>query len=198
MPPPNNPSAARVALEVDRDTRKFVNTFHVARTDDAALSLTDLTNIANVFANWWANNYRSVNRPEITGDNVVATKLDPAAPLQVTVGAIGAGTHTTGSISPGNVSLAVSWRTNLAGRKFRGRFYDFSIPDDVRTTDDKVNGAYSTVLLNIAAALLNQLATAGLKAVIYHRATDTYTTIAGVVIEALIDSMRNRLAARGI
>src|SRR3982751_4850567 len=125
MPPPNDPRTARVARQVNRDTRHFINTFHVRRSDGGILSSSDLLNMANQFATWWNTNYRPLVTADITGNDVVVTKLDPAAPLQETLPLTGAGTYSSGGPEPGDVTAAVSWRTGLAGRKYRGRFYDY-------------------------------------------------------------------------
>src|SRR5690349_18142051 len=121
MAPPNNPRTARVALEATRDSRTFVNTFHVARLDEAILSASDIANIANAVASWWDNNYRHNIVSGLSGLQVVATKQDPADPIQVTV-PLTSGSDGSGGIDPADVTGAVSWRTGLAGRKFRGRY----------------------------------------------------------------------------
>jgi len=198
MPPPNNQAVARCALQVIRDSRHFVNTFHLARTDNASLTLTDLQNMTAVLADWWANSYRHACKSVIVGESITATKLDPVTPIQDTLNINAPGDYGGGSALPADVSAAVSWRTGLAGRKNRGRFYDFGVPSDAANTNDTMTGAYLTILTGVGSYLLTHLATAGLKAVIFHRSTDTFTNIAGLVAEQLIDSMRNRLAGRGI
>jgi len=196
--PPNNPQVARVALSVLRDSRNFVNTFHVSRTDNASLNLGDLANINAVFADWWANSYRAALKSVIVGQSIVATKLDPAAPIQDTLLIASPGTYAGGNATAADVSAAVSWRTGLAGRKFRGRFYDFGVPTDAFTSLDTLTGAYITQLSSVGTYLLGHLATAALKAVIFHRATNTATNVTSLVVDQLLDSMRNRLAGRGI
>jgi len=198
VPPPNNPAVARVALQVTRDARKFVNTFHVSRTDNASLSVGDLAAINAVFADWWANNYRHALKSVIVGDSITATKLDPSSPIQDTLSIAAAGDYVSSNPLPADVSAAVSWRTGLAGRKYRGRFFDFGVPQDATNLNDTMTGAYITNLTGVGTSLLLKLATAGLKAVIFHRSDDTATTITGLVVDQLIDSMRNRLAGRGI
>lgn len=198
MPAPNNPAVAKVALQVIRDSRHFVNTFHVSRSDNAPLSVGDLASINAVFADWWAASYRTVCRNVIVGESVTSTKLDPSNPLQDTVSLAAAGTYAAGGTLPADVSAAVSWRTGLAGRKYRGRFYDFSVPSDAANLNDTLTGAYLTALTSVGSYLLNHLVTAGLKAVIFHRGDNTSTAITSIIVDQLIDSMRNRLAGRGI
>jgi len=196
--PPNNPQVARVALQVIRDSRHFVNTFHVSRADNASLGVADLANITATFADWWLNAYRGACKDVIVGESVTATKLDPAAPLQDTVALSAPGTFGSGSALPADVSAAVSWRTGLAGRKFRGRFFSYGPPSNNVNTNDTLTGLYQTVLSSAAAYLLSHLVTNGLKLVVFHRGTNTATAITGLVVDQLVDSMRNRLAGRGI
>jgi hypothetical protein len=198
MPPPNNPSTARVALAVTRDTREYINTLHLARVDNAVLGSGDLSNMANVVADWWQNSYKTVVRPNIVGLQVVATKQDPADPLQATVYINAPGSWGTGTVLPGDVSAAVSWRTGLAGRKYRGRFFDFGVPSDAANINDSMTGAYIAALTAIAQYLLNHLLSANLKLVIFHKSDNTYTAVLGLIVDQLIDSMRRRLAGRGI
>jgi len=198
MVAPNNPAVARVALETLRDSRTFVNTFHIVRSDGAVLGVADLANINAVFADWWLNSYRLGVKSVIVGSRIVATKLDPAAPIQDTLSIAAPGSYASGTPLPADVSAAVSWRTGLAGRKFRGRFFDFGVPSDAANLNDTMTGSYITNLTAIGTYLLTHLATAGLKAVIFHRSANTYTAVAGLVVDQLIDSMRMRLAGRGI
>ena len=195
--PPNNPSVARVALRVQRDTRDFINTFHVRRGDAAALSAADLVAIGGVFADWWLNSYRLAVPNNIVGQDITVTKLDPSDPLQNTtfIAAPGTGGATA---YPADVTAAVSWRTGLAGRKYRGRFYDFSIVQGNANQNDTMVGTLISALTAVGQYLLNHYTSAALKGVVFHRPTDTYTDISTVIVDQLVDSMRNRLAGRGI
>jgi len=198
VPPPNNPQVARVALQVIRDARHFINTFHVSRTDNASLGVSDLSAINAVFADWWLNSYRTAVKSAIVGESITATKLDPSNPLQDTISIAAAGSYAGGGVLPADVSSAVSWRTGLAGRKYRGRFFNYGVPSDAANTNDTMNGAYLTILTGVGNYLLSHLLSAGFKAVIFHRGDNTATQVAGLVVDQLIDSMRNRLAGRGI
>jgi hypothetical protein len=197
MPPPNNPHTARVALNVLRDTRHFQNTFHVARTDDAVLNVADLGNINAAVKAWFDALYRTAFKATIVGQNVISTKQDPSDPQQASLNITTVGNYGTGTDEPADVTAAVSWRTGLAGRKFRGRFYDFEVPSDAHTTADVMTGSYISTLASVAQGLLAQLASAGFKLVIFHKADNTYTAVIGFIVDQLLDSMRKRLAGRG-
>lgn len=198
MAGPNNPSTARVVLIVQRDSRKFLNVLTMARSDGAVLGTGDLTNMANVVADWWLNSYRHTCSPQIVGDSVVATKQDPSDPIQTTVYLAAPGDLAGGQLDPADVSGAVSWRTGLAGRKYRGRFYHFQPNGLAINANDTFQGSLIASLTAIGNYLLSHAATASLRAVVFHRSTNTYTNIVAVIMDQLVDSMRRRLAGRGV
>lgn len=198
MPVPNNPATARVALRVDRDTRKFLNIIHMAKVGGGTLSAADVLNMANVVADWWQTSYRTACKATIVGEDVVATKQDPGDPLQATVYINAPGSYSGGGNEPGNVTSAVSWRTGLAGRKFRGRFYDFNVPPEATNLNDTMTGVYLALLTSVGQYLINHAITAGVTPIIFHRADSSYTAITQVIVDQLLDSMRRRLAGRGI
>lgn len=198
MAVPNNPAVARVVLTVQRDSRKFINVVHMARADGGILGSADLLAMATAVANWWANSYRHTCMSVIVGESVVATKLDPTDPLQETlyINAPGDGAGT--DLESANVSGAISFRTGLAGRKFRGRFYHFQ-PDGTQiNSNDTFTGGLLAAFTSVGNFLLAQAASAALQAVIFHRADDTFTKVTVVIMDQLVDSMRRRLANRGI
>lgn len=196
MPPPNNPAVAKVALHVQRDTRSFINTFHVSKAGGGVLSAADLPNIANVFADWWLNSYRLGIPLQVVGQDITVTKLDPSDPLQY-VAYIAAAGGGGSSPLPADATAAISWRTGLAGRKYRGRFYDFSLPNATVNTNDTLISGTIAGLTAVGQYLLTHLLTAGFKAVVFHRSDNTATDIVSVIVDQLVDSMRNRLAGRG-
>jgi hypothetical protein len=198
MPGPNNPATARVVLIVQRDTRKFLNVLNMARSDGADLTSADLISMANVVADWWLNSYRHTCSSAIVGDSVIASKQDPDDPLQETVYLASPGDLVGGTLDPADVSGAISWRTGFAGRKYRGRFYHFQ-PDGNRiNANDTFQGSLISSFTSVGNYLLSHAATASLRAIVFHRSTNTYTPILTVIMDQLVDSMRRRLAGRGI
>jgi len=198
MPVPDNPSVARVVLNVQRDTRKFANVFHMTRTDNAVLNITDLEAMTAALAEWWTDNYRTTVIDIVVSESAVATKLDPDDPIQDQNFFSAAGTVASPAPRPGNVTAVMSWRTGLAGRKHRGRSYHVGVDGDQILTTDNLVGFYLAQLTAAATEFLTILTIAGLKAVIFHRVDDSFTDVTGVVVDQLVDSMRTRLAGRGI
>lgn len=194
----NNPATARVVLTVTRDTRKFLNVLHMSRLDGAALSSADLLNMANVVADWWQNSYRQTCNPAVVGESVVATKNDPSDPLQQTVYINGPGTLGGSQLDPGNVTAAISWRTGLAGRKYRGRFFHFAPNGLGINGNDTFGGSTLSSFTAVGNYLLSHAVTAALKVIVFHRASNTFTPILETIVDQLVDSQHRRLAARGI
>jgi hypothetical protein len=177
-----------------------VNTFHVYKPD-GALVLADLGEIGAAFYDWWHNRYRTQFGPSIVLDVIEVRKLDPGDPLALdyTTGLPEGGTRTSGDAAeePANVSLTMSWRTGLAGRKYRGRNYIPGIGTTDVTTLDTINSTAATRIASIAAQLLAGILTAGFQFVVFHVADNTVTEITDFVIEAILDSQRRRLPGRG-
>ena len=177
MPIPNNPRVARTVLTVARDTRKFQNVIHLTRSDAAVLTAADLTNMANLVSGWWSNSYRQTCNGLIVGETVVATKLDPADPQQVVVFNSAPGSGSGGDVEPGNVSASISFRSGLAGRKHRGRFYHFMPDGTFINANDSFQGTLVAAFSAVGNYLLQQAALAALNVVVFHRSTDTYTNL---------------------
>jgi hypothetical protein len=110
----------------------------------------------------------------------------------------------TSQAMPGNVSLAVSFRTGLAGRSFRGRNFvpGLTVGDvggNTVTTD------FQTVVQDAYNALLTALADSDFTWVVVSRVADhvlresglSTPVISAFVTDVLIDSMRRRLTGRG-
>lgn len=197
MAPPNNPATARVVLRTTRDTRKFLNVVHMTRADGAELTSADLLDMANAVADWWQNSYRHICKSVMVGLDVVATKQDPNDPLQETVYINGPGDYVPGAPLPGNDAAALSWRTGLAGRKYRGRTYHMGPSSGSVNANDTLTGQFLTDWSTAGQYLLSHLITAGLRLIIFHRSTNTFTTVIGMIVDQLIDSQRRRLAERG-
>lgn len=198
MPAPDNPAVAKLAMIFTRDTRQYVNTFHAVRVAGGAITFSDLQGMAATLADWWADNYRQQVADDLVLTQVQARKLDPDDPLawDLNISPALAGTRTQAP-APGNATVSVSWRTGLAGRRFRGRFYSVGLCEDQQNDNDTL---VSTVVtgLSLAAATLRALMTGqGFNLCIFHAILNTFTPINASVVESLVDSQRRRLAGRG-
>lgn len=198
MAAPNNPLVAKVAMVFARDTRTFINTFHCTKFPAAAWTQPELVQLAIVFRDWWDDFYRLYASDAVSLGQVQTRVLDPNNPLgyDLPVTPAIAGTNALAE-APGSATQTLSWRTGLAGRKYRGRIYAVGLSDNAIADDDRVASPYVSVLSQAAVELLTALATATFRMVVFHRGDNTYTTVISYIIENILDSQRRRLPARG-
>lgn len=200
MAPPNNPQVARVTYQMHRGTRTFENTFHVART--GGYTLAQLAAVVDAAYTLW-NTYAKPAMPAgVALYNVHGVVYDPTGnpwvydhPVSPEV----AGTI-AGNMAPGNASVTISERANLAGRKYRGRLYWPALPAANVNQDDTINSALIALLANFASNFLaTYISATGVgQLAIFHRNTNLWSGVASIVLESFLDSMRRRLPGRGI
>lgn len=196
MPAPNDPAVVRVAMLFARDTRTFVNTFHVTKV--GTWLITDMSNLAQLFLDWWNNNYKALAWTGVTLTQIQVRLYDPSNPLAYDLTPVTPVPGTVGSApDPASATLSVSWRTGLAGRKYRGRFYTVGMVEAQSQDNDTVTSGYVTQAGTAAATLISNLAAVSRALVVFHRLTNTHTTILSTIVENLVDAQRRRLAGRG-
>lgn len=196
LPPPNAPLICRVSMVFSRDTRQFQNTFHIYRS--AGWSIATMTSAAAIFAAWWTNNYKSFVWSGVSLVQIQVRNYNPALPLayDYTPAAPEAGLVNTPP-DPASATLSTSWRTGLAGRKYRGRFYTVGMVEAHSQDNDTVTSAYVIAAGAAASALLANVVAGGLSLMIFHRIDNTFTQVVSTIVENLVDSQRRRLAGRG-
>jgi len=194
--PPNNPLICRVAMIFSRDTRQLVNTFHVV--DATGWNLAKMGNLATLFSNWWNTYYKIYAFSGVALTNIFVRLYDPSNPLAYDLNLTTPVPGTAaGPADPADVTLSSSWRTGLAGRKYRGRFYTVGMVNSQHDVLDKVTSPYLTGISTAAANLITLLAAASQALAVWHRISNTYTTINSTIGENLIDAQRRRLPGRG-
>lgn len=200
MPIPNIPTAMKVSLVGSRDTREWVNTFHVHKTNGLPVTAVDMGTIATNVANWYNVNQKIVYPPAILLNVIQIRKLDPLDPqaLDYTTG-LPIGGSTAGTLEAANVTLSVSKRTGLAGRAFRGRYYIAGVLESFTTADDRATSVLTAALLAGGQQLITIINTSGPYelCLIHNKITLQPTPITGFVVEAILDSQRRRLPGRG-
>jgi hypothetical protein len=202
-PTPDNPGVCKVALVFNRDTRTFINTFHV----DAEVGEWDITQmivLAENFRDWWNTHYRQAVSDKVSLVQVQVRKYDPAVPLayDLPVSPPLPGGR-PGTVSPGNVTSTVSWRTGLAGRRFRGRIYNPGISEADTSEADELGSVVINLLAQAALQLITGALTTG-ELGVFHAPKDTpsafdntITEVVSAVVEDILDSQRRRLPGRG-
>jgi len=197
MPPPDNPLVARVAMLFGRDSRTFVNVFHVL--SPVPWDIAGMTALAALFADWWNDDYRQYSSGEIALEQVQVRKLDPDEPLAYDLN-VSPPNPGLGATAPdtGATTQTMSWRTGLAGRKFRGRNYAVGLMEADVANDDSVTSVRTATLAAAAGSLLSRLIISGVQLAIFHKIDNTATAVLTTVVENLVDSQRRRLANRGV
>jgi hypothetical protein len=157
-----------------------------------------MTLLAEQFVDWWRDTFNQASSNQINLEQVQVRLLNPANPLAVDYTT---GLPITGGRSsvhePYNVTVTISWRTGLAGRKYRGRIYVPGLTEDTTNTDDTIASFEVATLAASASDLMLRMATLSADLVIFHKIDNTYTAVTTYVIDNVLDSQRRRLPGRG-
>jgi len=98
---------------------------------------------------------------------------------------------------PGNVTLCVSLRTALAGRRFRGRKYFSGLVESSVVGNEVDAGVVATIVAGVNGVIgAMQDAAIPLTIVSYAGLTNT-TVVNAVCVDNFVDSQRRRLTGRG-
>lgn len=193
---PDNPMVMKVAMIFRRDTRIFVNTFHVAQ--GTVVTLANMMTVAQAFEDWWDDHYKTLASSTVSLYQIQVRKYDPDDPLAFDhdvsppiAGLNGAAPDTGAS------TATLSWRSGLAGRKNRGRDYVVGLTEGAINNDDTLASGTVTLMGSIGTALLAAMSALARSLVVFHKLDNTFTNIISVVIDHIVDSMRSRLPGRG-
>ena len=201
-PPPNNPRVAKAIMSYTSDTRLFQNILHFSA--GSPWTAVQLDTLATDIIAWWNTFYKVRMSSDVALSLVQTRKLDPSNPLGVDKPVIPPIPGQQGSSStPSNATVTMSFRTGLAGRRFRGRIYVPGIVATDVSTVDQINSALGNSLLLAGLQLISGAITYGFPTV-FHAPNvtpstfdNTFNDITTIVIETLLDSMRSRLPGRG-
>jgi hypothetical protein len=167
--------------------------------------------LCDLLSDWWYATLRLQQRNNIIMREVYARSLEdesgPTATSYKRAGQLGG--VATGSPMPGNVALAVTFRTAMRGRSYRGRNYVPGLHTGALVSTD-YNSVTTTYANNVVAAY-NALLPGGSYDptpyvwVVVSRFHDHQPRLAGVATpitsvgigNVFVDSMRRRLTGRG-
>ena len=167
-----------------------------------------LLTLATAIGAWWAADIMPHLTSQLTMREIVARDLTTATGSQaVDPSWAGIAGGVEGTSVPSNVALAISFRTALSGRSFRGRNYISGF--DV---DHVPNNTINTGVADALVAAYNDLQTAvtevlaGVTWVVVSKFSEGVPRLAGEVTTVLVasltdyfvDSMRRRLTGRGM
>lgn len=164
----------------------------VGESDDMAALLTD----------WWIDNLQALTAATWNLSLIRTTELESASgfareyPVDQDGGA--------GSAAlPGNVTVAISFRTAFRGRSFRGRNYFVGLTEAQVTNDTVVDTTVTAlrtayeVLADLGITLGAQHAVVSRYALGVPRVTGIATIVLSYLVNNTIDSQRRRLSTRG-
>lgn len=188
MAPPYIAGAARVDIRYNLTSGQQVqNVLFIAKPEpfDA------LATAASIRAVW-----ESTVMPFLT-NNVILTEVqvtDYSAPGGAT-GAASSGVagSSTSSALPPNCTIALSWRTGLAGRSYRGRTYLPGIGEDKVSSGGVIDSSFVTSLLGMGTALIAAMASEDAVMVVASRKLGSGQTITSCIVDPTVDTQRRRL-----
>lgn len=173
----------------------------------------NMTALASDLEGWWVTNCAPLLPVDVLLNEIVVTDMTTNTGLQVTNALSGPAAGTLGQAAlPNNVTMAVSFRTALRGRSFRGRNYIPALTEG-QVTNNTVNGsvadawraAYQDILTTVAGgiggwvwAVVSRFSGVDGDGDPIPRPTAGVIPITTVVVtDTTIDSMRRRLPGRG-
>lgn len=162
--------------------------------------------LATGVADWFTGNLLPLLSPDYVYEQTVATGLRTESDLTFTSDtASGTAGGAIVASDPNNVTLAVSFRSGVTGRSFRGRNYVPGLPGSAisnnrvsATLANNIAGAYEILMGTDAVAT-------GFTWGVISRRTNNAPRVAGIVtpitqvviVDTVVDSQRRRLPGRG-
>lgn len=194
------PNGVRVVLEATQNTVPNVNVYHVkcagAPTD------ANLTDIAEVFRDWWVANIQPNLHVSYILNTITATDIsvEDGHQVQIVLTTGNAGGVSTAPLAA-NAAVVLSWRTANIGRSFRGRTYIGGLPEVALSDAQHIGSAAATAYTAFGTSLIDALETAGFILSVLSRVANgvvrvagLLTQIIGIVVDTKIDSQRRRTA----
>lgn len=203
-------NTALVEVRMSLALQKVENTLWVENV--SAWDGGSLEELCTEVVTWWSASYAPITTDQVTLREVVATDMTSLTAATASISGDDAVGSQIGGTLPGNCSLAVSFRTALRGRSFRGRNYVVGIPLEEMSSIDTVQGSYKGLVKDAYDAFQTAITTADWTWVVASRfsgvdpdtglpiprvsgVTTPITSV--VVVDGVIDSQRRRLTGRG-
>lgn len=165
---------------------------------------TNLVALAQTVSAWWAAHYQLHQSNSVALREIKATSLETqfSPGIVYTFGMPDAGSLTS-PILPGNVTCAVTFRTLLRGRSFRGRNYWVGLTEEQVAGDQLVSGMAAQLAYDYETLIAEATADGFTWGVFSRyqggvaRVTGEFTPITATSCDGIIDSQRRRLLGRG-
>jgi len=203
-------NTALIEVRMLLDNQKVENTLYCL--NDGGWDATSLAELATEVKDWWNDSYSQLCTTDVTLREVVCTDLTTETGAQATVSGAGGVGAVGGGSFPSNVTLAVSFRTGLRGRSFRGRNYIVGVGGTEQLGINTLDADYVANVATQYNNLFTEVFTGDFVWVVVSRysgvdpdtgkpiprvsgVTTPVTTV--LVTDNTIDSQRRRLPGRG-
>jgi hypothetical protein len=196
MPPVVIPNTARAAIRMQVGGRQRVNVLHFNKA--GGFSTSDLNTLNTELMTWWQTFMRPQLSTLISLVDITSTNLHDAVQEQDVQPCLSncAGQN-AGEPEPGNVTFTTSWRTDVVGRRYRGRSYWPGMVNTNTNNDDTVVSTLLTAAAVAAGNLIFGSISNGAALAIASRVLLSSRVVTGFVLENILDSQRRRLPGRG-
>ena len=183
--------------------QKCENVFHVYKL--SGWTADDLDTYCATFEAWWSAYGKARVHSGVSLGLIVAKDLSSqtAPAIEYASGLPISGTYPNGTDLPLNVTVAVSFGTNLRGRSYRGRIYQVGMTSDM-IVDNQITVTFKNSLLTAYNDLVARISQTGGDLVVvsrFHnkapRSVGVTTPITRVSVDVNLDSQRRRLTGRG-
>lgn len=172
----------------------------------AALTPTDLLQIANDVAEWFTTDLNDFVHNLYTVDDVKVTDLTTqSSPVYIGGSGLPDAGNLTGAIVPNNVALVISFTTVLRGRSYRGRNYVPAMAAANLSTSTTFTSTIAGDVANSFTNLHTALASDGFIPVILsrfnngvRRTTGVAQPITGIIGRTAVGTQRRRVIGHGI
>lgn len=196
---------AHVRIEGSVDSQETINDLYFRRTTGAITSA-DLLALVNAMETWVEDNLAPQLNEAWSGRKVVGRDLTLVNGFVAEASLTGIVGGIAGEAAPNNCTIAVSFRTALSGRNYRGRNY-VPVLTNSQVTGNLVDSGWALTIAGVYQELLfpSTVLPDGWIWVVVSRFIDNLPRLTGVFTEIqsvvftdlVVDSQRRRLPGRG-
>lgn len=174
------------------------NVYHYS--SGAAPTATTMNALIDAFIAYEVAQLNTIRNTSTALTRLTATDMGSASGVLVDRAVVPATVGTNaGTADPNNVTVAVSWRTGLRGRSFRGRTFHIGMSETLRTANHVADVAVpffiskytGLIVLGVAPIFTLQVVSRFSNKV--KRLTGIATPVTAVTLDTLLDSQRRRL-----
>lgn len=194
------PDGVEIVFNASQNSVPVVNVFHIK--DTSVLDEERLTDIGELFIDWWRDQMQPIQANSYVLNNVTVTALEDATGPQVVLSLTSDNQgDVAGEGVPANAAAVISWRTASIGRSYRGRTYVGGLPVAAELNAQHITSTFQAALVAAGADLIDRLNTISAALSVLSRiaagvlrVTGVLTQITSIIVDNVIDSQRKRTA----